>query len=255
MKKITGMKGDTMRVLLVDDHPLVLSGMKALIESLEPAARVMQANSAAAARRLLEHEADHDLVLLDLQLGDADGFVLLAELRELYPALPVVVISGASNNQDVIRCIDLGAMGYVSKRASTEELTAALLLVMSGGIYVPPMATESATAGAAVSLGVTANGEAQQAQVSLAELGLTPRQTDVLTLLLQGKPNKVIARELSLSVETIKDHVAAVLRALGVNTRTQAVLAVGQMSVQGGYLPGWRRPQRASPAAAANPAK
>ena len=243
-----------MRVLLIDDHPLVLSGMKALIESLHPGSTVVEADSAAAARALLAETAEHDLVLLDLQLGDADGFDLLAELREQHPALPVVVISGASGNQDVIRAIDLGAMGFVSKRASTEELTAALLLVMSGGIYVPPMSAEAATAGAAASLGVSTGGEPMPAQVSLAELGLTPRQTDVLALLLQGKPNKVIARELNLSVETIKDHVAAVLRALGVNTRTQAVLAVGQMSVQGSFLPGWQRPQR-SPAALVNDVK
>lgn len=243
-----------MRVLLIDDHPLVLSGMKALIESLHPGSIVVEADSAAAARSLLSDAAEHDLVLLDLQLGDADGFDLLAELREQHPALPVVVISGANSNQDVIRAIDLGAMGFVSKRASTEELTAALLLVMSGGIYVPPMSTEAATAGAASSLGVSPGGEAMPAQVSLAELGLTPRQTDVLALLLQGKPNKVIARELGLSVETIKDHVAAVLRALGVNTRTQAVLAVGQMSVQGSFLPGWQRPRR-SPAALVNDVK
>ena len=95
--------------------------------------------SARAARETLKADADFDLVLLDLHLGDADGFDVLVEFRADYPALPVVVVSASDRSSDVIRAIDLGAMGFVPKRASNETLFEALHMVMSGGIYVPPM--------------------------------------------------------------------------------------------------------------------
>lgn len=231
-----------MKVLLIDDHPLILSALKTVIEGLDEGVEVIGVDSAAAARLALSEHIDFDLVLLDLQLGDASGFDVLDEFRAAYPALPVVVISASDRASDVIRAIDQGAMGFVPKRAGTELLSQALKLVMAGGIYVPPM-NMGAEAGADVGAGGKATSTQaklvqiqQQAmssnyQVStgLESLALTPRQTDVLALLLQGKPNKIIARELGVSVETIKDHVAAVLKALGVGSRTQAVLAVGQM--------------------------
>ena len=246
-----------MKVLLIDDHPLILSALKTVIQGLGDDVDVVGAGSAAAARETLKEDAEYDLVLLDLQLGDANGFDLLAELRVAYPALPVVVVSASDRTSDVIRSIDMGAMGFVPKRASNETLFDALRLVMSGGIYVPPM-TMGVVAGGAPSppeadtspgyLKVVGSQAAdsgyQTAPTTLATLGLTPRQTDVLALLLQGKPNKLIARELKLSVETVKDHVAAVLRALGVTSRTQAVLAVSQMTQQLGATGGWRRSRR-----------
>jgi DNA-binding NarL/FixJ family response regulator len=224
-----------MKVLLIDDHPLILSALQTVIEGLGDDVSVIGADSASAARRTLTQHDDFDLVLLDLQLGDASGFDVLDEFRAAYPALPVVVISASDRTSDVIRAIDQGAMGFVPKRTSTELLAQALKLVMSGGIYVPPMSL-----GSEASAEVPAPSRLQQIQeqamasnfqtaTGLEGLSLTPRQTDVLALLLQGKPNKIIARELGVSVETIKDHVAAVLKALGVSSRTQAVLAVGQM--------------------------
>jgi DNA-binding NarL/FixJ family response regulator len=236
-----------MKVLLVDDHPLILTALQAVIGGLGDGVEVVNAASAAQARRALAAAADFDLVLLDLQLGDADGFDLLVELRQQHPALPVVVVSASDRASDVIRAIDLGAMGYVPKRASNDTLVEALRLVMSGGIYVPPITLGGAVppTGAAVvggnSHGVAALAGATgfQRMPALAQVGLTPRQTEVLGKLLQGKPNKLIARELNLSVETVKDHVAAVLRALGVSSRTQAVIAVSQMAREGGSG-GWR---------------
>ncbi len=240
-----------MKVLLVDDHPLILSALQSVIKGLGDHVTVVGAGSARAARDALKSENDFDLVLLDLQLGDADGFDLLVEFRAGYPALPVVVVSASDRASDVIRSIDLGAMGFVPKRATNETLFEALHMVMSGGIYVPPMSigSEASPAGrrstdpSTRQLNVV-NKEATdsgfQTQPSLASLGLTPRQTDVLALLLKGNPNKLIARELGVSVETVKDHVAAVLRALGVSSRTQAVLAVSQMSQQHGGFSAWR---------------
>ena len=240
-----------MKVLLVDDHPLILSALQTVIRGLGDHVSVVGAGSAREAREALLQDRDFDLVLLDLQLGDADGFDLLIEFRAAYPAVPVVVVSASDRASDVIRSIDLGAMGFVPKRASNDMLFEALHMVMSGGIYVPQMSiglevAPPRTGGAPSSLNVVQREAADngfQTQPSLASLGLTPRQTDVLALLLQGKPNKLIARDLDLSVETVKDHVAAVLRALKVSSRTQAVLAVGQMSQQfgGGSPMAWRK--------------
>ncbi|MFZ4552571.1 MAG: response regulator [Aquabacterium sp.] len=222
-----------MKVLLIDDHPLIVAALQSVIKGLGENVTVDAADSGRAARDTLRADANYDLVLLDLHLGDADGFDLLGEFRSRYPAIPVVVISASDRTSDVIRAIDLGAMGFVPKRASNETLFDALQQVMSGGVYVPPM-TMSGDGSATGSVQLQqVRQEAQdfgyQTMPSLSELGLTPRQTDVLNLLLKGQPNKLIARELGLSVETVKDHVAAVLRALGVNSRTQAVIAVSQI--------------------------
>ncbi|MBB2486484.1 response regulator transcription factor [Mitsuaria sp. WAJ17] len=229
-----------MKVLLIDDHPLILSALQTVISGLDDGVDMVGVETAAAARQRLKDEEDFDLVLLDLQLGDASGFDVLEEFRSVYPALPVVVISASDRASDVIRSIDMGAMGFVPKRSSTEVLAQALRLVMSGGIYVPPMSlgTEApapaapevnSQAARLQQISQLATASEYQMQTGLENLSLTPRQTDVLALLLQGKPNKIIARELGVSVETVKDHVAAVLKALGVNSRTQAVLAVSQM--------------------------
>ena len=243
-----------MKVLLVDDHPLVLTALQAVIQSIGSDTQVVGVDTAAAARALLrDHHEEYDLVLLDLGLGDADGFEVLVEFRAAYPAVPVVVVSASDRASDVIRAIDSGAMGFVPKRSSHAELHEALGMVMDGAMYVPPsmlgldFALHRARPGDTVpgvmrpsgepSLGPGARPEPHQKLPSIEDVGLTPRQTEVLSLLLQGLPNKLIARQLNLSVETVKDHVAAVLRALGVNSRTQAVLAVSQMTQgQGGYF-------------------
>ena len=235
-----------MKVLLVDDHPLILAALQALITGLGEGIVVQGVGSAREARETLAADGGFDLVLLDLQLGDADGFDLLAELRAAYPALPAIVVSASDDSADVTRAIDLGAMGYVCKQSSNETLAEALRMVMSGGIYVPTMALDAmaarrggagraapaAPAGVLREPAAAAGDDAGPPAPSLAALGITPRQTDVLALLLRGQSNKLIARELGLSVETVKDHVAAVLRALDVGSRTQAVLAVSRMVPQ-----------------------
>lgn len=253
-----------MKVLLIDDHPLILAALQAVIRGLGEDLTVVGVATDREARAALKSDPDYDLVLLDLYLGEADGFELLAELRSLYPALPIVVVSASDRASDVIRAIDAGAMGFVPKRASNDTLFEALRLVMSGGIYVPAM-TLGFDPGPLTPLqdgdtvpdvmrpyahdevndlgrpGDSATPPPGPAS-SLDALGLSRRQADVLAYLLQGLPNKLIAREMNLSVETVKDHVAAVLRALGVSSRTQAVLAVSQMTQRAGAgVPGWKR--------------
>jgi DNA-binding NarL/FixJ family response regulator len=239
-----------MKVLLVDDHPLILSALQTVIQGVGDDVTVVGVETAELAHAALAKDDDFDLVLLDLSLGDTDGFDVLGEMRKLYPALPVVVISATERHSDVLRAVDMGAMGFVPKRTSNRELVGALAMVMAGGVYIPPVmlgsmsplsdaASDAAETAAAIAAGRAptvaelARAEPQQTNRSVESLGLTPRQSDVLALLLQGLPNKLIARELSVSVETVKDHVAAVLRALNVSSRTQAVLAVSQMSQMG----------------------
>ena len=236
-----------MKVLLVDDHPLILAALKGVIEGLGGDVSVRGVETAEAARHALREDDSFDLVLLDLSLGETDGFVVLTELRETWPSIPVVVVSASERASDVIRAIDLGAMGFVPKRSSNASLSDALRLVMAGGLYVPPSMLGLDGAGRDGPAGADALDQvrrlseqgpapASQRLASLESIGLTPRQTEVLALLLQGLPNKLIARRLDVSVETVKDHVAAVLRALNVQTRTQAVLAVSQMTQgQGGF--------------------
>jgi DNA-binding NarL/FixJ family response regulator len=249
-----------MKALLVDDHPLILFGLRAVMEGFGGDVIVACVETARAARDLLASDPCYDLVLLDLQLGECSGFDLLIELRATYPDISVVVLSSSDSNEDVTRAIYLGAMGFVPKRASNQVLFGALNMVMSGGIYVPPMALRSQAAPPPArphDLFRSGNGalpssaaESSSTRSSAAALGLTPRQTDVLELLLQGQSNKLIARALNLSVETIKDHVAAVLRTLNVSSRTQAVLAVSQRSAPTPPLP-WRDAHRSDTRAGA----
>lgn len=237
-----------MRVMLIDDHPLIVSALQRILRELDGPVDVVSAGSAAAAREVLRTDTCFELVLLDLALPDMDGHTFLGELRRTHPALPVVVVSASERAVDVVRAIDTGAMGFVTKRSTPQVLLQALRAVMQGVIVVPddlapePLPEPDAvTAHAALELGPGPDARASL-RAGLQGLGMTPRQFDVLELLLQGKPNKLIARELRLSVETVKDHVRAVLRTLNVTTRTQAVLAVSRLLAAPGHLAPWTRP-------------
>jgi DNA-binding NarL/FixJ family response regulator len=227
-------RSSIMKVLLIDDHPLILSALQTVIQGLAEHVKVTTANSGRMAREILREDMYFDLVLLDLQLGDANGFELMGELRTRYPSLPVVVVSASDRTSDVIRAIDMGAMGFVPKRASNDTLLDALKQVISGGVYVPPMSMGAdfqptlKHSPALSQIHLEAQAADYQNVTVLRDLGLTTRQAEVLHLLLKGQPNKLIARELGLAVDTVKDHVAAVLKSLGVSSRTQAVIAVSQ---------------------------
>lgn len=238
-----------MKFLLVEDHPLMRKALREVVESLGDNVVTVEAGTPTEARSALVEHASFDAVLLDLKLGEGDGFGVLKEMRMKWPQIPVMVVTGSTEGRDLIRSIDCGAMAFVNKRAGVNEILNALTTIMTGGIYLPPdtmallesaRSAEAAQSAMQVNIGepLAVNGggafgvQTPSAQI-IARLGLTPRQTDVLLLLLHGKPNKLIARELNLSVETIKDHVAAVLRSLNVSSRTQAVLAVTQLSSNG----------------------
>ncbi len=215
-----------MKVLIVDDHPLVLEALRHTLAPLDQVVDLHDAKTAADARKLIASHYDADLLLLDLGLPEVPGFDLLIEFREQYPAIPVVVLSGSDRREDVMRAIDLGAMGYIPKTSSSKIMLSALRLVLSGGVYLPPIALmpDSPTS-------PRTGWAAANKSVSPRELGLTDRQCQVLALLLQGKPNKIICRELDLAEGTVKIHVAAILRALNVNTRTQAVVEASRLGL------------------------
>ena len=210
----------TMKILVVDDHPLVLEALKGVLGQLDAEVDIFDASAADSARELVRAHPDADLMLLDLGLPGADGFTLLEEFRNDYPAVPVVVLSGSESRENVTRALSLGAMGYIPKRYSNDVLIGALRLVLSGGLYVPPAVLPLASDPSAPRPQVTP----PAAGIRPEDLGLTPRQSEVLALVLQGLPNKLICRRLNLAEPTVKVHMQAVLRALDAGNRVQAVI-------------------------------
>jgi DNA-binding NarL/FixJ family response regulator len=218
--------------LVVDDHPLILEALHHVLRQLDREVEVYDARTAAEGRKLVAAHPETGLLLLDLTLPDADGLAVLDELRHDFPAIPVVVLSASDRREDVLRAIDLGAMGFIPKTSSNQVMLQALRLVLSGGVYLPPAALVHQE-GAEIdsSRESTSEPSPSSSRVTARELGLTGRQAQVLALILQGKPNKVICRELGLAEGTVKIHVAAILRALNVSTRTQAVIEASRLGL------------------------
>jgi DNA-binding NarL/FixJ family response regulator len=206
-----------MRILVVDDHPLMAEALGVAMRSLDGATEVETAGNLASAMARAG-EAAFDLCLLDLGLPDCTGLEALARMRERLPALPVVVVSGSDDPGSVLEALDLGAMGYIPKSSPRDVLLGAVRLVAAGGIYLPVEALKARDSAPPVK--------------GAADLGLSARQREVLELLLKGLPNKLIARRLDISENTTKIHVSAVLRALGVSTRTQALIAANRLGLQ-----------------------
>jgi DNA-binding NarL/FixJ family response regulator len=205
------------KVLVVDDHPLVREGMRSLLAGLEEGVEVLEASSAGEALDVLAAHAQLELVLLDVNLPDRDGLSLLAEFGRRAPDLPVVMLSGVQDPALMHQALDAGAAGFIPKSSLSQVIVPALKLVLAGGVYVPPqmLPAQSAAKGAA----------------ALAGPELTPRQRQVLKLVIDGRSNKEIAAALALSEPTVKGHLIAVFRALQVRTRTQAIAAANRLGV------------------------
>jgi len=206
------------RILLVDDHEQAREGVKSFLPSLDVAIELDEAGTCAQALERAS-ERTYDLVLLDLGLPDGNGMEALRVLREKHPEMPLVVVSGSAETNIVFDVIDAGAMGFIPKSAPGKVLVGALRLVLAGGVYVPPTVLETPQR----------SGKRLPAPPASPSLGLTPRQLDVLRWLIQGKPNKIIARELGVAESTVKVHCQAIFNALGVSNRTEAVCFVGQL--------------------------
>lgn len=217
-----------MKFLVIDDHVLIRESLRGVLRELRPEAVVVEGTSAQEAMRLVAEHRDFALVFLDLNLPDGDGFEVLAELRERHPTIPIVVLSGHHDRANVVRTLDLGALGFIPKTAQRAVLVSAISLVLSGGIYVPPEILVRQAPATPAQPGAI-RGAAAKAPTSPRDLGLTDRQIDVLAVMMQGKSNKAIGRMLDLAEPTVRNHVTAVLKALNVTNRTEAVIAVSAL--------------------------
>jgi DNA-binding NarL/FixJ family response regulator len=218
-----------MKILVVDDHPLIREALQQALPELESEVTVLDAGTPEEAEAAARAHPELDLVLLDLSLGEASGFEVLSALRERFPALPVVVLSAVGDRETILKTLDLGAMGFISKNSSSRVLLGALRLVLSGGVYLPPEVLAHRSLAEPAPAATTTTTERWQS--ALAKLDLTERQMQVLKLVIQGKPNKLIARELEVAEGTVKIHVTAILKALNVANRTQAILALGKLGL------------------------
>jgi two-component system, NarL family, nitrate/nitrite response regulator NarL len=205
-----------MKLLVIDDHSIVLDGLAALLVSSKPGAIVLTAHDARDAFKLLGMHPDIDIILLDLRLPGFNGHEAITEFVRLRPDLPIIVLSSSEDPHDVRKAIALGALGYVPKSASRRTLMSAIDLAMNGEIYVPPLVVGRSDFGATP-------GERGAPNVPR----LTDRQIEVLAMLSQGQANKTIAVKLNLSEKTVKIHISAIFKALNVVNRTQAA-AVGR---------------------------
>ncbi len=211
-----------MKILLVDDHALFRDGVALLLKELDPEVQAWHASNLDEALAAIDTGAEIDLILLDFILPGTHGLQALEIMRERHPGVPLVMLSSQDDQVTVLSTIKLGAMGFIPKSSSSSQMFEALRTVLAHGIYVPPLSLAG--------IGLPPSMQARP-HTSPAELGLTPRQTQVLRLILEGKPMKLIARDLGLSHNTAKTHVSAVLRALAVTTRTQAIVAASRMGL------------------------
>lgn len=203
--------------VIADDHPLFRGALKQALSGMADVAAILEAGDFEATKALVADTDDIDIVLLDLSMPGASGLSGLIALRGIHAAVPMVVVSAHDDPQTIRRALELGASGFISKSASIEDIRAAVLAVLAGGIAQPQ----------GVDLGVERDPEIAELIRKLQSL--TPQQTRVLGMIAGGLLNKQIAYELGVSEATIKAHVSAVLQKLGVDSRTQAVILLGKI--------------------------
>jgi len=206
-----------MKILVVDDHPLIVEALVQLLPQMDPAIVVRGAIDPAEAVAVLDNEPDVALVLLDLALPGARGLDFLGDLKLDYPGVPIVVLSATHDQATVMAALGAGAHGFIPKTANGNLLLDAVRRALDGRVCLMPDTTPMT--------------EGDGVHISPDALGLTTRQTDVLKLLVQGKPNKLICRDLKLSEGTVKVHVSAILKALCVHSRTEAIATLARRGI------------------------
>ena len=211
-------------IIVADDHPLFREALRGAVARVLPDARLREAASVDALYALVENESDADLLLLDLNMPGAQGFSALVHLRALHPQLPIVVVSAREEPAVMRRALDHGAVGFIPKSADAATLGVAISSVLDGNRWAPAAALSAPPAGA----------DERDAAQRLREL--TPQQFRVLQMLGTGLLNKQIGYELGVSEATVKAHVTAILRKLGANNRTQAVLIAGRLALDPGTI-------------------
>jgi DNA-binding NarL/FixJ family response regulator len=207
-------------VIVADDHPLFRTAIKEALEAEQGQTRFLEANSFESLQELVDQQQEVDLVLLDLHMPGVSGFAGLVYLCKRYPSVPIVIISANEDPVVIRRALQHGAAGFIPKSSSIETITAAIEAVLAGEIWSPE-SSQANLPGKNVSETELAERMAQ----------LTPQQFKVLMMMSQGLLNKQIAYDLGVSEATIKAHVTAIMSKLGVNNRTQAVLAASRLSV------------------------
>jgi two-component system, NarL family, nitrate/nitrite response regulator NarL len=218
-----------MRILIVDDHALVRRGMNYVVKEGFPDAEVLEAESSAAALEVLHGSGAVDLALVDVRMPDLDGLELLRAIKTEWADMPVIMISTYENAPYVKRALADGAAGYLLKDATPEDLSQAINVALSGsGNVLSPRVIQNLFEDQETSV---SNGHARRNEYSL-----TQREHDILALLAEGRSNREIAQRLYLSEKTVKAHLAAIFRKLGVTNRTQAAMMAVQMGV--GPVPG-----------------
>ena len=215
---------NNLNILIADDHDLVREGLKQTLARLPSAITFIEAGSADEVRQALADFPPVSLVILDLHMPGANGLELLTTICNEHPDIPVVILSAIEESQVMQRTIDRGAAGFIPKSAANEVLVGALQLVLAGGVYIPNEILNKKAIDTESVPGRTGN--------LLEPPKLTDRQMDVLHLLSNGESNKIIARKLGLSEHTIKIHISAIFKALGVNNRTAAAIAYREIRSQ-----------------------
>jgi DNA-binding NarL/FixJ family response regulator len=205
------------RLVIADDHPLFRGALREAVNGLFAPGDIAEAGSFEEVSNLLDRGGEIDLVLLDLAMPGVRGFSGLMYLRAQYPSVPVVVVSARDDPAVIRRCMEFGASGFIPKTLGIEPMRVAIGKVLEGAVWTPPD----------VDLEATADAEAAELVTRLATL--TPQQVRVLMMLSEGLLNKQIAYELGVSEATVKAHVSAILQKLGVESRTQAVIAAAKI--------------------------
>jgi DNA-binding NarL/FixJ family response regulator len=207
------------RLVIADDHPLFRGALREAVAGLFRKVEITEAGSFDEIVQLLERGGEIDLILLDLTMPGVRGFSGLVYLRAQHPGVPIVVVSAHDDPAVIRRCMDFGTSGFIPKTLGIEAMREAIARVLKGGVWTPPD----------VDLGASADAETADLMTRLASL--TPQQVRVLMMLSEGLLNKQIAYELGVSEATVKAHVSAILQKLGVESRTQAVIAAAKIEL------------------------
>ncbi len=212
-----------MRILICDDHALFREGLRHVLVELGEAPEIVEAANADDAMALVSGDPDLAMVLLDLHMPGTSGLATLEALGEQFPTLPVVMVSASEDAAEIRQALDAGASGFIPKSSSGAVLRSAVQLVLAGGVYVPPVALDGAPASPAPPRGASG--------LSTRYGKLTARQLEVLRLLAKGLTNREIGSVLGIAEGTVKAHIAALLDALDVANRTEAVAAMRELGI------------------------
>jgi DNA-binding NarL/FixJ family response regulator len=205
-------------LVIADDHPLFRDALRQAVASVVTSARIDEAGSFEELTALLDQDSDVDLVLLDLTMPGISGFSGLIYLRAQFPAIPVVIVSASDDGGTIRQSLDFGASGFIPKRFGVDTLRDAIMKVLNGDVWVPE------------DTDLSSQTDPELVRLRDRLVTLTPQQVRVLMMLSEGLLNKQIAYELGVSEATIKAHVSAILQKLGVESRTQAVIAAAKIA-------------------------